>query len=146
LPYRKIIRKKLEIQTYFRKSLDTVSVVRFILEVFEQVFGTKFRKEIEMMNASALNLAKGIFRLLVVAGVIFGAVSFFSTPSAQASSEKANVTYQYVTVAPGQTLWAIAEKFAPGRDTRDTIDAIVSLNNLTEVTVQPGQRIALPKF
>ena len=104
-----------------------------------------FEKGIETMNASALNLAKGIFRLLVIAGVIFGAISFFSTPSAQASSEKGSVSYQYVTVSPGQTLWAIAEKYAPGRDTRDTIDAIVSLNNLTEGTVQPGQRIALPK-
>ena len=98
------------------------------------------------MNASALNLAKGVFRLLVVIGVVFGAVSFFSTSSAQASNQVADVTYKYVTVASGQTLWDIAEKFAPERDTRDTIDAIVSLNNLTEVTVQPGQRIALPKF
>lgn len=105
-----------------------------------------FEKRIAKMNAAALNLAKGIFRLLVIIGVVFGAVSFFSTPSAQASSEKADVSYTYVTVAPGQTLWAIAEKYAPERDTRDTIDEIVSLNNLTEVTVQPGQRIALPKF
>jgi LysM repeat protein len=122
-----------------------MSVGGFILELFEQVFGTKFRKGIAKMNASALNLTKGIFRLVVIIAVLFAAISFFSTPSAQASNEKADVTYTYVTVAPGQTLWAIAEKYAPERDTRDTIDAIVSLNNLTEVTVQPGQRIALPK-
>ena len=120
-----------------------MSVVGFILELFEQVFGTEFRKGTQMMTAS---LAKGILRLLVVIAVIFGAVSFFSTPSAQASNERADVTYTYVTVNSGQTLWDIAEKYAPERDTRDTIDAIVSLNNLTDGTVQPGQRIALPKF
>lgn len=98
------------------------------------------------MNAAALNLTKGILRLLVLVGVIVGTVSFFSAPSALASNEKADVSYQYVTVSSGQTLWAIAEKYAPGQDVRDTIDAIVSLNNLTEGTVQPGQRIALPKF
>ncbi len=98
------------------------------------------------MNAAALNLAKGILRLLVLVGVVVATVSFFSAPSAQASIDKADVSFQYVTVSSGQTLWEIAEKYAPGKDVRDTVDAIVSLNNLTEGTVQPGQRLALPKF
>lgn len=98
------------------------------------------------MNSAALNLTKGIFRLLVLIGLVFAAVSFLSAPSAQASIDKADVSFQYVTVNSGQTLWEIAEKYAPGHDVRDAVDAIVSLNNLTEGTVQPGQRIALPKF
>jgi LysM repeat protein len=98
------------------------------------------------MNSVALSLTKGIFRLLVLVGVIIAAVSFFSAPSAQASIEKSDVSYQYVTVNSGQTLWAIAEKYAPDQDVREAVEAIVSLNNLTEGTVQPGQRIALPKF
>jgi LysM repeat protein len=98
------------------------------------------------MNVAALNLAKGILRLLVLVSVVVATVNSFSAPSAQASIDKADVSFQYVTVSSGQTLWEIAEKYAPGKDVRDAVDAIVSLNNLTEGTVQPGQRLALPKF
>lgn len=98
------------------------------------------------MNSVASRLTKGIFRLLVLIGVIIAAVSFYSAPSAQASIEKADVSFQYVTVSSGQTLWAIAEKYAPNHDVREAVEAIVSLNNLTDGNVQPGQRIALPKF
>jgi LysM repeat protein len=76
--------------------------------------------------------------------LVIAAITFFSTPSAQASSEVASANFTYVTVHSGETLWSIAEKYAPEQDPRDYLDQLVSLNNLTAGTVQPGQRIALP--
>jgi LysM repeat protein len=88
--------------------------------------------------------AKALTRTAVLLAVIFGAIFYFSTPSAEASSEAANVTYHYVSVQPGQTLWTIAAKYAGDKDSRDYMAELISLNNLTEATLMPGQRIALP--
>lgn len=68
--------------------------------------------------------------------------------SAQASGSEAvsveKVSFEYVTVMNGDTLWAIAEKHAPTRDPRDFISEIVALNNLSDSVVDAGMRIALP--
>jgi LysM repeat protein len=49
-----------------------------------------------------------------------------------------------VTVAPGQTLWAIAGEVAPNADRRDTVARIQELNALSSVNLQAGQKIAVP--
>jgi nucleoid-associated protein YgaU len=56
----------------------------------------------------------------------------------------APVHYETVTVHPGDTLWGIAQEVAPRDDPRDVVDAIVNLNALDQVTLVPGQRIAIP--
>ncbi len=73
-----------------------------------------------------------------------------SNSSAQATSMAAggNVAhaneFKYITVAPGESLWSIAQKYAPNQDPRDFITALVALNNLGDSLVQTGQRLALP--
>ena len=96
------------------------------------------------MNARTTSRAVGLTRLAVLVALVFAAITFFSSQSAQASNEVAKVEFTYVTVHAGETLWSLAEKYAPEQDPRDFLDQLVSLNNLTEATVQPGQRIALP--
>jgi len=49
-----------------------------------------------------------------------------------------------ITVEPGQTLWDLAEEFAPSADPRDVIADIKKLNALAVETLQPGQRLELP--
>jgi LysM domain len=49
-----------------------------------------------------------------------------------------------VVVRPGDTLWSIARRYAPGRDPFETIDAIRRLNGIQDYTVHPGERLALP--
>ena len=53
-------------------------------------------------------------------------------------------SFETVTVAPGDTLWSIAEEVAPADDPRDVVDAIVRLNALDGVTLWAGQSIAIP--
>jgi Tfp pilus assembly protein FimV len=51
-----------------------------------------------------------------------------------------------VVVRPGQTLWAIAERYAPASvDPRAYVDALVEINDLDHAGVQPGDRIRLPR-
>ena len=53
-------------------------------------------------------------------------------------------TFTTVTVSAGDSLWSIAEDVAPSADPRDVVDAIVRLNALDGVTIESGQRIAIP--
>jgi Tfp pilus assembly protein FimV len=59
-------------------------------------------------------------------------------------ADASNAHFEKVTVHSGDTLWGIAERVAPREDPRDVVDAIVSLNALEQVTLTPGQRIAIP--
>ena len=50
-----------------------------------------------------------------------------------------------VVVAPGQSLWSIAARYEPAADPRGVIQQIVDLNALSGTSVQPGQRLWLPR-
>jgi hypothetical protein len=64
--------------------------------------------------------------------------------SALAGTDRPAATHQQVTVLPGQTLWQIAERAAPGADPRDTVQAILDLNGLQTSQVQAGTALLLP--
>jgi hypothetical protein len=49
-----------------------------------------------------------------------------------------------VVVQPGDTLWSIAARYAPGPDPFGTIEQIRQLNGLEGYTVHAGQRLQLP--
>jgi len=48
-----------------------------------------------------------------------------------------------VVVAPGETLWSIAERVAPDRDPRSVVDQIRRINDLPGGDVQAGQTLRL---
>ncbi|HUG50285.1 MAG TPA: LysM peptidoglycan-binding domain-containing protein [Terrimesophilobacter sp.] len=60
------------------------------------------------------------------------------------SATGASATFNYVTVASGQSLWQLAATLAPSVDPRDVVSDIVHLNQLDGADVQPGQRLAIP--
>jgi hypothetical protein len=67
-----------------------------------------------------------------------------SSPSRGASSRGASSRYQ-VTVLAGENLWSLAEKLAPGADSRDLIAEIIGLNALSGTTIYPGERLWVPR-
>ena len=80
--------------------------------------------------------------LLVVA--VAAAVLLTGGGSAAAGADPARGTATVVTVRPGETIWAIAERVAPGRDPRDTVQAILDLNGLQTSQVRVGTALRLP--
>ena len=50
-----------------------------------------------------------------------------------------------VTVRPGETLWAIAERTAPGVDPRETVAELMDLNALETSSVPAGSVLLLPR-
>lgn len=80
--------------------------------------------------------------LLALAVCAVGSLAIASSGAATGTAQHAPV--EYVTVLPGDTLWAIANDVAPDADPRDTVAEIVELNALPGSTVQAGQRLAVP--
>lgn len=72
------------------------------------------------------------------------AVSALSSAPAQAGSELSAASFDYITVAPGESLWDLAAWVAPDADPRDVVAKLVQLNQLPSTAVQPGQRLAVP--
>lgn len=62
--------------------------------------------------------------------------------AATGSLERGSV--EIVMVQPGESLWSIAERVAPGADPRDVIDAIVSFNHLASADVMAGEQLGIP--
>ena len=78
--------------------------------------------------------------LLVSAGVVLTG----GLPATAGTDRPTAVTAQRVTVAPGETLWQIAERVAPGTDPRETVARILDLNGLQTAQVQVGTALLLP--
>ena len=73
------------------------------------------------------------------------ALSVLAGGTALASGEQAApVSFESVTVLPGDTLWSIAAEIAPDVDPRVVIDDIQRLNNLSSGMIQVGSEIAVP--
>jgi LysM repeat protein len=49
-----------------------------------------------------------------------------------------------VTVAPGDTLWAIAERVDPHSDPRAVVEALRELNGLATAQLRAGQELVVP--
>jgi LysM repeat protein len=82
---------------------------------------------------------------LVALPIIVGAYFIgLGSSSAGADSVQSTVSFETVTVMPGDTLWSIAQSVAPNADAQAVIAAIEELNQLETLTVQPGQKLAIP--
>jgi hypothetical protein len=86
-------------------------------------------------------LVTGLVLLMLVAAAVLlsGGV-----PATAGTDRGAPVTAERVTVAPGETLWQIAERVAPGTDPRETVARILDLNGLQTAQVQAGTALLLP--
>jgi hypothetical protein len=60
------------------------------------------------------------------------------------TGDTAHTSFEYVSIAPGQSLWQLAEQVAPQADPREVVADILTLNNLRSGDVQPGQKLAIP--
>jgi hypothetical protein len=77
--------------------------------------------------------------LLLLAAFALGRASTVAATRAEAP-----VASQAVVVQAGDTLWAIANRLAPGRDPRVTVEQIRRLNRLSRSTLMVGQTLAVP--
>jgi len=86
-----------------------------------------------------------VLSALAMVLLVLGAVLMSGgAPAAAGSSGGGFVAAERVTVRPGETLWAIAEREAPGVDPRETVARIMDLNALESSAVAAGSVLLLP--
>ena len=82
---------------------------------------------------------------LVALPIVIGAYFIgMGSTSAGADSVQSVTNFETVTVMPGDTLWSIAQDVAPNADAQVVVAGIEELNQLDTLTVQPGQKLAIP--
>jgi LysM domain len=94
------------------------------------------RGGVRLTRRGRLVLLALLLALTGVAGVLVAA----STGEAAAPAGPAPT----VVVQPGDTLWSIAARYAPGPDPFGTIEQIRQLNGLDGYTVHAGETLVLP--
>lgn len=63
---------------------------------------------------------------------------------AQAGQTVSDASFDYITVAAGESLWDLAAWIDTEADPREVVADLVQLNRLSSTEVQPGQRLAIP--
>jgi hypothetical protein len=69
--------------------------------------------------------------------------AFRADAGASGSATSSDAARTWV-VQPGETLWSIATRVAPGTDPRETVARIVQMNDLPSSSVLVGQEIFVP--
>jgi hypothetical protein len=77
---------------------------------------------------------------LAIVAIVLG----LGAGGAVATKDATDVSYTWVTVSAGESLWDLAAEFAPMEDPREFAAQVASLNQLASATVQPGQELAIP--
>ena len=81
---------------------------------------------------------------LIAIGILVVAIFVLATGPGGSAVASRKGSPEAVVVAPGETLWGIAERYAqPTVDRRAYVDALVEINGI-EGSVQAGEHLQLP--
>ena len=81
-----------------------------------------------------------VLSLAIVLGSVVSAKAGAGTDAAPVKAG----SFITVTVAPGDTVWSLANRLAAGGDVRSLVSQIISVNSLASVDVQAGQKLRIP--
>ena len=81
-----------------------------------------------------------VLSLAIVLGSLVSAKAGAGTDAAPQSAS----SFVTVTVAPGDTVWSLANRLAGGKDVRSLVSEIISVNSLVSVDVATGQKLRIP--
>lgn len=85
-------------------------------------------------------------RKVVFLAMFLAAAAVFGPKAFATEGTEAPVQLDTYTVGAGETLWSIAANLTPqGRDVRDTMAQIQSVNAMSDSQLQAGEQILLPQ-
>jgi LysM repeat protein len=96
-----------------------------------------------MSSKRRARLARTLFVISAVALMLAGLV-FNQSAVATDQPVSGSKAFNYVSVMPGDTLWALAETYAEEASQQDWIAEVILLNNLSSATLNTGDKLALP--
>ena len=81
-----------------------------------------------------------VLSLAIVLGSVVSAKAGAGTTSAPVAAG----SFITVTVAPGETVWSLANRLSSGSDVRSLVSEIISVNSLASVDLSAGQKLRIP--
>lgn len=76
--------------------------------------------------------------------IVLGSVVSAKAGAGTSATPTAAGSFITVTVAPGDTVWSLANRLASGGDVRSLVAEIISVNSLSSVDVATGQKLRIP--
>ena len=81
-----------------------------------------------------------VLSLAIVAASVAGGKAGANTTVAPVVAK----SFITVTVAPGDTVWSLANRVSEGKNVRSLVAAIIEINSLESVDVEAGQKLRIP--
>ena len=81
-----------------------------------------------------------VLSLAIVAASVAGGKAGAETTAAPAAAH----SYMTITVAPGDTVWSLANRVSEGLGVRSLVAQIIEINSLAGVDLTAGQKIRIP--
>jgi hypothetical protein len=97
-------------------------------------------------SAITLNRRGRLARTFVVLSlaIVLGSVVSAKAGAGTTSAPVAAGSFITVTVAPGETVWSLANRLSGGSDVRSLVSEIISVNSLASVDLSAGQKLRIP--
>ncbi|TBN58479.1 hypothetical protein EYE40_01240 [Glaciihabitans arcticus] len=86
---------------------------------------------------------RAVLMTLIAIPIVIAALFFALNGGGAMAGNGAGVALEQVTIEPGQTLWGLAEQYAPHSDPRDFVADVVNLNGIVDV-LEAGQVVDIP--
>ena len=86
---------------------------------------------------------RAVLMTLIAIPIVLAALFFALNGGGAIAGNGPSVPLEQVTIEPGQTLWGLAEEYAPHSDPRDFVAEVVNLNGIVDV-LEAGQVIDIP--
>ena len=80
----------------------------------------------------------------VLAALLVLAISAGHSGSQAATAVQNGPALTQATVQPGDTLWSVAQRLAPGNDPREVVEQLRRINHLRSSALVAGQQLLLP--
>lgn len=97
-------------------------------------------------GAIKLNRRGRLARTLVVLSLAIVAASVAGGQAGASTASKTSATQSFITitVAPGDTVWSLANRIGSGSDAGALVSEIIEINNLGNGDLAAGQKIRIP--
>lgn len=115
-------------------SMNTSKVVDF------QGFQANPSRRITLNRRGKLARTLVVLSLAIVTASVAGGKAGADTTVAPVVAK----SFITVTVAPGDTVWSLANQVSEGKNVRSLVAAIIEVNSLDSVDVEAGQKIRIP--
>ena len=82
--------------------------------------------------------------LVLSLAIVLASVVSAKAGAGTSSAPVAAGSFITVTVAPGETVWSLANRLSSGSDVRSLVSEIISVNSLASVDLSAGQKLRIP--